>query len=407
MKVSYIITPSVSTQYLIRCFNSLYRQTNLNFEIILAENRFDEEETVEIETYLSEHIDIKRISPFLESDMEKIKEGLSLISEDTDYMAFLSADTVVAPITTEIVLNQIENAEVVVTSVVLKGKETTFERTIENSLFDVVNSLGLYRVFYGKQAISKFKVEFFENEMEFELYKFHFMVEQQIKCLEQVCFYINIKEIRMNNTIIINDSSEIVEVLEEAIKNNRKEITIEILDYYLSKYSIILEDVEKELETKEVVYEIVKNIAIAIQEDFALSHLFQMYMRCSVTEVQKLDFLSYQIFIEKMMQLSYTGKNPVEILPTLKSTKELQEKQIIKINTLVLNQEQFISSIEELKTNMHYLMKEVTINSNQNSLNFIDPINEIPALFSQGKLGFTVIIKSIKAWITYKIKGKR
>ncbi len=435
MKVSYIITPSVSTQYLIRCLNSLYRQTNLNFEIILAENRFDEEETEEIETYLEEHSDIKRISPFLELDREKIREGLSLLSEDTDYMAFLSADTVVAPITTELVIKETENPEFIISNVVVKGKDITFDRIVGNSLFDVIRTLGLYRVFYGTQAISEFKTEFFENEMEFELYKFHFMITQKIKCMEQVCFYTNIKEATIENAVIEDYSKETVEVVREAIHSNQKEVIIKIFDYYLKKYVRALETIENGIETQEIVYETIKNIGVAIQEDVALSRLFQLYVGCTVEEIQYLDLLSYQIFKNKITQLFYKGKEPVEVLPTLKATRELQEKQEKQVNTLVVNQKQFVSNVqnlkelqekeltkvnalvvsqkqfgsdmEELKANMHYLMKELKGTSNQNSLNFMNPIEEIPVLFSQGKLGFTVIIKSIKAWLTYKIKGKR
>ena len=66
MKISYIITPFESSEYLIRCVNSLYRQIGSDYEVILSENNFGKRNE-ELNGFLNEKKQLVRISKSAES----------------------------------------------------------------------------------------------------------------------------------------------------------------------------------------------------------------------------------------------------------------------------------------------------------------------------------------------------
>ena len=55
---------------------------------------------------------------------------------------------------------------------------------------------------------------------------------------------------------------------------------------------------------------------------------------------------------------------------------------------------------------MHLLMCNNMSKQNAGSLNFSNPVEEIPMLFSQGKLGFSVILSSIRGCMSFKFRKK-
>lgn len=83
---------------------------------------------------------------------------------------------------------------------------------------------------------------------------------------------------------------------------------------------------------------------------------------------------------------------------------DLKEKNVQKKS--VEYQEKILSDLQEIKFNMHLLMRCSIKEQNQESLNFTNPIEEIPMLFSQGKLGFSVILASIRGWMAFKLRKK-
>ena len=82
----------------------------------------------------------------------------------------------------------------------------------------------------------------------------------------------------------------------------------------------------------------------------------------------------------------------------------LKEKNIQK--NFIEYQEKISSDLQEIKFNMHLLMRNNINKQDAESLNFSNPVEEIPMLFSQGKLGFSVILSSIRGWISFKLRKK-
>ncbi len=70
-------------------------------------------------------------------------------------------------------------------------------------------------------------------------------------------------------------------------------------------------------------------------------------------------------------------------------------------------EERILADIQEIKFNLHLLMRSSRDIQDQSSLNFVNPIEEIPALFGQGKLGFSVIVQSVRAWLRFKLRKSK
>ena len=99
MKLSYIIMPFKNADYLVRCINSLKRQKDCEYEIILSETRFEDVE--KIEKILSKRPEVKHflaeydISDTSESDELKVSRALESVTGD--YIFLLDVNAIAVP----------------------------------------------------------------------------------------------------------------------------------------------------------------------------------------------------------------------------------------------------------------------------------------------------------------------
>ncbi len=163
MKISYIITPFESSEYLIRCVNSLYRQIGSDYEVILSENNFGKRNE-ELNGFLNEKKQLVRISKSAESPEAKLTEAIRLVSDDSDYVMFVDVDTVVSPVAAQAILKCKRSDMIIPAAAVRNGSGFLPDFPDAESLIKNIDHYVPDRICFSKALSVEFAKEFLQDQ---------------------------------------------------------------------------------------------------------------------------------------------------------------------------------------------------------------------------------------------------
>ena len=127
--------------------------------------------------------------------------------------------------------------------------------------------------------------------------------------------------------------------------------------------------------------------------------LYELYMEDNTEFIQSFDAEGYLLYMNKKYALSKTSfyqstlpKPPEPKLPAPKPDPVASDIKAMR------------NDIAALSKNMHFVFDSSFA---AGTAKFNDPVKQVPEMFSQGRLGMKVILKSIKGWLKYKFSRKK
>lgn len=459
MKTTYVIAPFKSTQYLIRCINSILRQTVENNEIIIAENSFDKSD--EIGEFLGTVKGLKLISDQPESEEDKIKEAVSL-ADDESLISFISIDTVVAPIASQTVSKI--NADIIAVSHGIKNNKTYTVTLMNESPVVDSGKADIQSLFIKKKLMSQLCLDVLTEKMPFELCVDKLILDGVPMAVSgELCFYLTSERLRRKTNeavCCLHNKSEIVEIVTKGLKANTKE-GLFLFDKYLSKlYRIMISD-KYDLSEKSDIFDFIKELGELVKENGPARRIYELYLGDSIESVSTMGTETYLFYADRLMtvadkvlakaqleQIVVSALAPIKkTLISLDDIKVAQKEQLNKASSL----EEYAGALEDAEKNLEKaeknlgkevkglesaeksLEKEVknlrqevkslkkdielltknmdsvitTVSNASKPLALMNTRKQVPALYAQGKLGLRVLIKSFKAWLKHKLSRKK
>lgn len=410
MKISYIIAPFRSSEYLVRCINSILRQTLSDNEIIIAENSFELSE--EIKACLSSKEQIKRISDKPQTELEKIAEAVEAAQENT-LIKFMNVNTVAVPIASA----EAEKCEsdVVFTAAAVKNNED----------YDVKKPdayMTLQNAFIKKEMLATMPEEAFADPFLFELWMDRNLSEEiKYSSTDEICFYIQEQSAADTGTPqqLINAKDELLVIFENSLKNSGTKEGLALFDKYLSALCRLMNNESCDDKTKAEAFEIVKETARLVGDNDLAQRMFLLYFGVSAEAAAGMDAEAYMFYSGRVLALSDQSivvarleqivenstqpiRNSLSLITEIKS-KQNDEAKKNKAMSDEINK--LKNDIAALTKNMHFVFNSASAGGETEV--FTEPLQQIPALFAQGKLGLKVIIKSFKAWLKYKLRIRK
>lgn len=191
MKITYIIMPFENCEYLVRCINSMYRQPGTDYEVILAEN-FHDRGMEELNVYLDEMKEVRRISDSAVSFDDKLDSAMELVSADSGYVMFVDVDTVISPIAAKAVLACEQSDLIIPAAYEKRGFEFRLNRTDMDELLRDMEKYPPQRYCFGKKVFSYIKSEFFYDRNKFSAFIFSIITGSgKVSFTDDVCIYID------------------------------------------------------------------------------------------------------------------------------------------------------------------------------------------------------------------------
>lgn len=340
MKITYVIAPFKSKRYLIRCINAILRQTAEDNKIIVAENSFEKDE--ELEEFLGFAKNVKLISDEPETEIDKIKEALSLADEDS-LINILSVDSVTVPIASETVSKL--DADIIAVSYALEHKGIYDNKLMNENPYLDSGLADIQNLFFKKTILSDLTAERLCERMPFELWIDKLLLDGTSQALSgEICLYCGSECINHNGDdaeLCLENKADILEMAEKSLKANSK-VGLFLFDKYLSRLYKCLISNQNELSVKPEIFDIIKKLGELAKEDGLASRLFALYLGMDIDSLADMDTESYLFYADRMVAFADKPLTKARleqmiadtIAPIEKKLNTEQKKQLQKIRRL-------------------------------------------------------------------------
>lgn len=421
MKISYIIMPFASQEYLVRCIHAIQRQTRVDNEIILAQNRLDAEQ--DIEAYLGTVNGLRRISDVAQTDSEKLKEAVSLVEDEDTLVCFVDVDTVAVPIASQLAAESGKDLFGAAAAV----KDGDAYRISFAGMPGQIDSgmLSPQKIFIRKSLLADMPDGMFTERAEFELWlNIHLLEGASVGVTEEICFYMqkdDRSEAEADADWFIHSRGRLWTLL-RLMEDDTSREALTVYDRYLSQLCRLLYSDQVTVPQKRGLFELIRKFGTAAIGDAAKERFFELYLGVDRETLENMDIEAYLFYIRKIALLSDQKmvtaclkqtvadgtaplqKNMAALETAVQAVKNEQGREAEERAKLAAEIRQIHNDAEALTKNMHFLRQ--SMESPQKEAVISDPVRQVPALFAEGRLGFKVILRSIKAWLGYKF-GKR
>lgn len=399
MKLTYVIVPAENTGHLARCINSLYRQDEKNFDVILAENVFEGNDE-ELEKIIVNAEKLKKISDNAVSYEEKIKEAISMIDVHSDYVMFVDVTSVTAPICSRAVCRY-RGADVIMPLTAVK-EDDKFE-TVRLSLSDVIEQIDLYdpTSFCFKYSLVKdMPADVFTDRSSFSVFMLSvFVTSDSLPITDDICFYMeekrNVEKVKPTIEGVAQSESLVIDRFAEA-KNAA--IKTAVFEKLFRDISCLFFD--GDTDRKKEAFGLMQTLCVGVSEDILLKKVFELEAGCSTDIFLKLYYDEYEIYRDRVFAVTSERYIPQINIYELK-------KSIVDTNDRLNEISAELADMKKNMASMFRLNQSQGMQSGKNAHIYNDPMSEIPALYSQGRLGFKVIWRSFTAWLGYKFRRKK
>ena len=302
MKIAYVIGPFKSTRYLIRCINALLRLTAGDNEIIIADNNFEKDE--DLENLLAAEDRVKLISDKPQTELNKIKEALSLV-DDESLVNIISVDTVAVPIASEIVSSL--DADIICVSSALKNRNGYDVKLLNANSFIDSGEADIQNLFFKKKVLSDLTADRLSERVLFELWIDKLLLEGATQAVTgEICFYSDKERIEHSADdagLYLENKALLLEMAEKALKSNSK-LGIFLFDKYLSKVYKVLISTQNELSVKSEIFDIIKKFGELAKTDELAKRLFALYLGMDIDSLSPMDAESYLFYADRMLMFA-------------------------------------------------------------------------------------------------------
>lgn len=397
MKVSYIIIPLDGVRHIVRCINSMYRQTGKNFNVILAENSFGEFAD-EVNILLHKRSNIQKISDKAQTFDEKVMEAITLVPSDSDYVMFTDMSDVISPTTTQSLLKSSKSPLILPLAAEKRKDDYVVDRPDIVGLIKNLDNYPPRRFCFDKDIFLQIPRECFTNRYRFVMHMLSIIAEiDDISITDDICFYTDKPVQTGKDNYDLSDICSLgMPILEKLYKIKSSQIRIAVFDRLISDItSFVGEEYSK---SRSEAFSVMQYACQLSRKDALLNKLFELKTGCNADFFLAMDHEEYFIYknrIETVEKIQFGNGGTVTFEKTLKEIKaELEnvkkELSEAKSGIITLEKNQFLA--ENAATQQAF---------------FTDPALEVPNLYAQGKLGMRVILLSFKAWLKYKFTGNK
>jgi len=394
--ISYIIMPFEAGGYLVRCINALYRQTNDNFEVILSENRIADQKTDE---YLKRAADsrrgFKRISDGFGEEAQKIAEALKLIDKSSDYVMFLDVNTVVSPVVTDEIYSAADGENLIIPLAAVGGGEgyTVSECSYADSSFEFGVCDFCYPYSLFESGILDAGI--LSDGAEFDLFVCSVRLNKgRFLKTGGICLYeVHRDSQAVTAEMLLNHSDSVYSLVEQIVKSEDAEIKATVFEHCFQVFYDGLLSSDLERKTRQDIFKTIAGIGKITEKEKLLNTLFELYMGCPVNELLEMDFGEYCVYRSKVFRFTGWKMNEAEMERMMKGAAREQSDLIKRLENEMLLLRKDVAA---LSGNLYW--------GRQGDEG--DLVHNVPGLFGEGKLGFRIILKSILAWLKYKIRRK-
>lgn len=437
MKIAYIILPFESSEYLIRCMNSIHRQTvgGDKYCIVLAENEFGEN-SEKIEEHLSAMSGLIRISGHAESNEAKVKEAMNLIPEDADYVLFTEADTVFSPVAGS-EFEKYEGKDFIIAGEAVKENENFKRNLADLSDFIRLNSkIGITDVLMRKHVLKEAEDVIFTSNAYFQLFVINaaFCNSMNIAMCEQICMYVANRTQAPSCPEYAEYFDFAETIIKNCVSNSSSNWSLEIYDSMMNLFIGCINDEAASDIRKVKAFAVIKKISTLIEKNTEFSRLNELKLGCNAECLEGMDYDGFVVYRkiynrcyleavnDAVSDAIYRGMKEYEIRfnrveEEFNSLNSNVKKEIDSVNQLVITEkkesenikdeiEKLRNDIATLNKNIHFLSQSVAEIQNTNKVFTNDPVYAIPHVFDMGRAGFSVILKSIRAWFRFKFSRK-
>lgn len=393
MRIAYIIAPFESSDYLIRCINSIKRQTFSDNEIIIAENSFYKSET--LSEYLANTDKLKLISDKPKDSVEKIREAVSLASPASVLIKLIAVDTVASPVATAEAQRE---GDIIAAGNAVKSGDGY--KVAEKSLIHDSSKLSLHNLFIKKNIFEQLEDGVFTEKQLFELWLDEQITDgAPIVTTNEICFYTTGKSALQDNEPVntcISCKDRILAIIRKSLAAN----SVTMFDKYISRLLKFLFDSKYELEQKNDVFEFIKEIGELAQSNELAKHLYELYLEGDTAFIQGFDAEGYLLYMDKKNALAKMSFYQASLPKPKPAPAPAPNLDPIAADVKALR-----NDLAALSKNMHIVFSSPFAAGAGERL--VDPYNQVPEMFSQGRLGMKVILRSIKGWLKYKFSRKK
>lgn len=415
MKISYIITPFGSSEYLVRCINSVLRQTGEDNEIIIAENGFELPDGVD--NYVFSECHVKKVSDVPKTYFEKISEAVKLAS-DGALVKLIDVETVAVPIASA----EAADCEADIVFVPLAVKDENDYTIINVDDIKQTGELLIKSVFISKKILESITDDVFSDPFMFELW-LDKIISTGAVCgsADVVCFYVkNEHSAKAADTAqqYIDKKDELLFILDSSLRTGSKS-GLKLFDKYISVLYKFMCSSQYDLKTKEKIFAIIKDAAQLIGENEFALRMFTLYFGASAEAISGMDTEAYIFYSGRVLTLSDKSLVTARLEQIVEDTTEPIKRSLAVVSQIKSKQEEesekakamseeirkLKNDIAALTKNMHFVFNSASVGGETEV--YTEPLQQIPAMFAQGKLGLKVIVKSFKAWLKYKFSRKK
>lgn len=378
MKVSCIIMPFDSAEYLIRCVNSLYRQLGEDYEVTLAENVLDEKS-----------LEFLKEKP--QTAEEKLFEAASLLSDDCECVQLLDVNTVISPIMAKTIL-ECEHGDLIVPAAAIKeGSEFIVDAPDAAAVEKNYDKYAPQRFCFGRELFKRFIEEIVENEGAFSLFLLSvFAGKRVINFIDDVCMYADGFAPDIVSDEDIDTVKSHCEIAFELLPNIAGvEARIEIIGKFTKKFSGFLAD--ENVEIRRNAFCALQDICENIQDNFLFRKYFEGEIGFNANDFLMLDFEEYEAYKMNVRGAENTAA-PIDIAVQNKLLKDMKDA-VEKTN----------KELSELKK----ISAKPMIKPSVQGAGMGDPANDVPRMYREGRLGLKTMWRSFCGWLKYKFSGKK
>lgn len=396
MKVSYIIIPFDGAGHIVRCINSMYRQIGKGFKVILAENSFGEF-TDEVNDLLHKRSDILKISDKAKTFDEKVREAITLVPSDSDYVMFTDMSDVISPAATRSLLKSGKAPLILPLTAEKRENDYIVDKP---DIIGLISSLDNYppqRFCFDRGTFSQLPPDCFTNRCRFSMHMLSLIAEAGgIAITDDICFYTDKPTQTEKTDYDLSDICSLgMPILEKIYKIKSIQIRIAVFDKLISDITSFVG--EEYSESRSEAFSVMQYACRLSRKDALLNKLFELKTGCEADFFLALNHEEYIVY-KSYIAAEKANSEHTDIAVFKKTLTEIKA-ELENVNKELTEAK---SGITVLEKNQNF-----AANTALNQPFFADPALDVPNLYAQGKLGLKVILRSFKAWLKYKFKGEK
>ena len=420
MFISYVITPQQNNAYLVRCIESLYGQSEQDFEVILAGSQFGQAQSY-VEEQLAARTNFKVAAEAPVGG--ELAAAAALIDPQAQYVQLVQESTVAVPHALRTLRENAQDAELLLPATIVKNSEG-FTRRFQKSWEDAEEAGGLdaYAYCFRKDLFDRYRDNLTGSPDDVEtLIDILLSSGTTLSFIEQVCYYIASPEGK-RHSISEDDYDKLLVISNNIGGESLGSMRVKLFTKYVHRFLQVIDDAQVPYTEQCKAYETLVQFGVQSGDNYTLQKIFTLNTCVPSADMEHLDLEAYRTLRSEMFRLSDTESSVATITNVVDHSTQYYIDNVRRIENSVKTLSKECSSegtelrklrdeITAMTANLHFLMQNAEKGGkNEKSgaaSGFQDPVNEVPYLFATGKLGLKVVFRSFGGWMRYKFSRKK